>query len=83
MYLIDGFEIAQIMLPDPNDTDPHPRLLFAGNGIHAGESFTAWLPDGWRDITLEIKWDVEGPGCWYISTEGLGDVCPIGLWCRT
>lgn len=60
--------IAQITLPDAKDDDSHPRLLCGGVGIHCGEVFSALLPDGrWHDITLEIIWDVEGPGCWYIS----------------
>lgn len=81
-FTIDGHKVAQIRLPAADDMDPHPRLIFEGHGIHAGESFTAWLPDGWRDITLEVSWEPEGPGCWYISTPGLGGIVPIGLWCR-
>ena len=44
----DGTKIVQIKLPDPADTDPHPRLLVDGWGVHAGEGFTALFPDGWR-----------------------------------
>ena len=33
----DEMRVAQIQLPDPADTDPHPRLLLEGRGIHAGE----------------------------------------------
>ena len=44
----DKERIAQIQLPDPADDDPHPRLLLEGYGIHAGQSFTALFPDGWR-----------------------------------
>lgn len=73
---------AQLQLPDPTDTDPHPRLLLDGRGIHAGESFTALLPDGWHDITLEMRWELTGPGCWYISTPGFGDICPVGLFVK-
>jgi len=47
--------IAQIQLPDENDTDPHPRLLVDGYGIHAGMGFKALFPDGWHNITLEIS----------------------------
>ena len=77
-------KIAQIALPDPKDNDPHPRLLCGGVGIHSGQTFSALLPDGrWHDITLEINWDVEGPGCWYISTPEYRDVCPIGLFIKS
>ena len=58
----DKERIAQIQLPDPEDDDPHPRLLLDGRGIHAGERFTALFPDGWHDITLEVAWEPEGPG---------------------
>ncbi len=78
----DKASIGQIQLPDPTDTDPHPRLLLDGRGIHAGESLTALFPDGWRDITLEMRWEPTGPGCWYISTPGYGDVCPVGLFVK-
>ncbi len=74
--------ISQLKLPDPNDSDPHPRLLLDGYGIHAGQSFNALFPDGWHDITLEVSWDATGPACWYISTPGYSDVCPIGLFVK-
>ena len=74
--------VAQLQLPDPADTDPHPRLLLEGRGIHAGEGFTALFPDGWHDITLEVSWEPTGPGCWYISTPGFRDICPIGLFVK-
>lgn len=51
----DGTKIVQIQLPDPVDTDPHPRLLVDGWGVHAGQGFTALFPDGWHDITLEVS----------------------------
>lgn len=76
-------KIAQIILPDVYDDDPHPRLLCGGDSIHCGEIFRALLPDGcWHDITLEISWDVEGLGCWYISNPEYQDVCPIGLFVK-
>ena len=62
--------------------DPHPRLLLEGEGVHAGQGFTALFPDGWHDITLEVAWEPEGPGCWYISTPGFKGVCPIGLFVK-
>ena len=55
MYQIDGIEVAQIQLSDPLDGDPYPRLMFQGWGVHAGDTFLAWLPDGWHEITLEIQ----------------------------
>lgn len=74
--------IAQIQLSAPADIDPHPRLLLEGRGIHAGECFLALFPDGWHDITLEVSWEPTGPGCWYISTPGFEDICPIGLFVK-
>ena len=53
-------KISQLKLPSPNDTDPHPRLLLDGYGIHAGECFRALFPDGWHDITLEVGWNETG-----------------------
>ena len=78
----DKEKIAQLQLPDLLDQDPHPRLLLDGYGIHAGSGYTALLPDGWHDITLEVSWDTTGPGCWYISTPGFGDICPVGLFVK-
>lgn len=75
-------EIAQIQLPDPSDMDSHPRLLVNGDGTHAGDCFSALLPDGWHDIRLEIADDIEGPGCWYIATPGFGGISPIGLFVK-
>ena len=74
--------IAQLQLPNPEDDDPHPRLLLEGEGVHAGQGFTALFPDGWHDITLEVAWEPEGPGCWYISTPEFKGVCPIGLFVK-
>ena len=78
----DEVRVAQLQLPDPADADPHPRLLLEGRGIHAGECFSALFPDGWHDITLEVSWEPTGPGCWYISTPGFEEVCPIGLFVK-
>lgn len=78
----DEMRVAQLQLPDPADADPHPRLLLEGRGIHAGEGFTALFPDGWHDITLEVRWDPTGLGYWYISTPGFKDVCPVGLFVK-
>ena len=78
----DKERIAQLQLPDPADADPHPRLLLEGYGIHAGQWFTALFPDGWHDITLEVSWEPEGPGCWYISTPGLRACVLSGLICE-
>lgn len=79
---LEDMGLAQIQLPDPSDKDPHPRILVDGEGIHAGMVFTALMPDGWADITLEIAWDTTGPACWYISTPGYEDICPIGLFVK-
>ena len=74
--------ISQLKLPAPEDHDPHPRLLLNGYGIHAGSCYTALLPDGWHEISLEICWDVTGPGCWYIDDPAYQDICPVGLFVR-
>lgn len=78
-----NMNIIQIRLPAPDDADPHPRLLVDGDDIHAGQTFTALLPDGWHRLTLEISWKTTGPGSWYISTPGYSDVCPVGLFVQT
>ena len=79
----DREKIVQIKLPDPEDDDPHPRLMCDGYGIHCGDSFSAWLPDGkWHDITLEVRWETEGPECWYISNPEYRDIRPIGLFVK-
>lgn len=77
---INGYKVNQIQLPDIQDYDPHPRIRIDGRGIHAGEVFTAWIGGEWVDICLEVDWIQEGPYCWYISTPGYQDVCPIGLF---
>lgn len=74
--------LGQIRLPALEDFDPHPRLLLNGRGIHVGETFRALFPDGWREITIEMSWESEGPGCWYISTPGFTHICPIGLFVK-
>ena len=51
----DKEKVAQLQLPDPADADPHPRLLLEGDGVHAGQGFTALFPDGWHNITLEVS----------------------------
>lgn len=75
-------QFSQLQLPSPDDHDPHPRLLLDGYGIHAGNCFKALFPDGWHSITLEVAWEQTGPGCWYISTPGYEDVCPVGLFVK-
>lgn len=77
---LNGYRVAQIHLPESHDTDPHPRLLFQGWGIHAGECFIAWLPSGWTSIRLETRWEITGAASWYIP--GYPDICPVGLFCR-
>lgn len=79
---LEKLGIAQIRLPDPEDADPHPRLVVRGYGIHAGQGFSALLPDGWHDIALEISWDKTGPESWYISTPEYRNISPFGLFLR-
>ena len=78
----DKERIAQLQLPDPSDNDPHPRLLLEWSRNTRRAGFTALFPDGWHKITLEVAWEPEGPGCWYISTPGFKGVCPIGLFVK-
>lgn len=75
-------KVAQLKLPNPADADPHPRLLLEGDGIHAGSCYNALFPDGWHEITLEVRGERTGPGCWYISTPGFSDICPVGLFVK-
>lgn len=74
--------IAQIQLPAPSDMDDYPRLVVDGEGIHAGQWFSALMPDGWHDITLEVRGEPKGPGCWYISTPEYRNICPVGLFVK-
>lgn len=80
-YKIQGRTVAQITLPSPSDSDPHPSLLLGGPDgyrIPTGATFTAWLPGGWKYISLEARWEIEGPGCWYVPRHP--GLCPIGLF---
>ena len=77
---LDGYEVRQIRLPDQNDTDPHPRLLFGSRGIHAGDGFMAWLPQGGTRIRIEVSWETTGAASWYLP--GYPEICPVGLFCR-
>lgn len=81
-YRIEGRLVKQIMLPDPADSDRHPRLIFNGCGLHAGDCLDAWIPgQGFINIQLEMMWEIEGAATWYIATDGYRDLCPVGLWC--
>lgn len=51
----DKERIAQLQLPDPADDDPHPRLLLEGEGVHAGQGFTALFPDGCCGLSDETE----------------------------
>lgn len=83
MIKVDGHTLMQIQLPDPSDTDPHPRIILNGWGLHAGQGVEAYIPGkGLVHLCLEISWDREGAACWYVSTEGYRGVCPVGLWCK-
>lgn len=57
-------------------------IEWAGTIFTAGQCFRALFPDGWHDITLEVRWDPTGLGYWYISTPGFKDVCPVGLFVK-
>lgn len=79
---LEKLGIAQIQPPDPEDSDPRPRLIVDGYGIHAGQGFSALLPDGWHDITLEVAYNKIGPESWYISTPEYRSISPIGLFVK-
>lgn len=78
----DREKISQLQLPDPNDTDSHPRLLLDGYGIRAGSCYTVLMPDGWHEVTLEVKWELNGAACWYIANPEYRDICPVGLFVK-
>lgn len=81
-YMIDGIEVKQILPPNPSDEDEHPRPIFNGWGIHAGEVFNTYIPgEGFVQISIEMSWGDKGFRCWYVATPGYQDLCPIGLWC--
>ena len=46
----DKEKVAQLQLPDPADADPHPRLLLEGDGVHAGQGFTALFPEDRKSV---------------------------------
>lgn len=75
-------KLGQIQLPAPEDTDPYPRLLLNGRGIHAGETFRALFPDGWREITLETSQKPEAPAAGTSPTPVFTHICPIGLFVK-
>ena len=78
----DGHTLMQIQLPDPDDTDPHPRIWLNGRGLHAGDGVNAYIPGtGLVMLHLEVAWEQKGPDCWYVTTDGYRDICPVGLWC--
>ena len=81
-FAVCDADAREEVLAAAEDFDPHPRLLLNGRGIHAGETFHALFPDGWREITLEMSQKPEGSGCWYISTPGFTHICPIGLFVK-
>ncbi|MEY8369783.1 hypothetical protein AALA24_13605 [Anaerovoracaceae bacterium 42-11] len=80
--LEDEQKVLQLQLPDPNDKDSRPNLLFKERKVFAGENFVALFPDGWHEITLELDMRKEGVHSWYISTPGFEDICPVGLFVK-
>ena len=78
----DKERIAQLQLPIWQTMIRTLGCSWNGDGIHAGQGFTALFPDGWHEITLEVAWEPTGPGCWYISTPGFEGVCPVGLFVK-
>lgn len=75
-------KLGQIQMPAPEDFDPHPRLLLNGRGIHAGETFHALFPDGWREITISarkrsLRWSIKGGFVQEMETVTLRERSPL------
>ena len=75
-------KLGQIQMPAPEDFDPHPRLLLNGRGIHAGETFHALFPDGWREITISarkrsLRWSIKGGFVQDMETVTLRERSPL------
>ena len=52
--------IAQLQLPNPEDDDPHPRLLLEGDGVHAGQGYFLTEKVTKRSCPLAgamVRWD--------------------------
>ena len=75
----------QIQPPEPYEakTDNHARLVLDGRPINAGDSVKALFPDGWKTVTIEMRWTDNSPQCWYIAApkEKQGEAL-IGLYAK-
>lgn len=72
--------VCQLKFSEAAGQDQHPRLTLDGADVQPGRSLKVRLPDGWHIVTVELRREVSGPACWYISTPGYTNVCPIGLF---
>ena len=54
----------------------------SGETTVIGENFMKRALSG--DICVFMPGELHGfvPGCWYISTAGFGDICPVGLFVK-
>lgn len=76
---------SQIQPPEPQEakTDRHSRLMLDGRPINAGDSIKALFPDGWKEVTIEMKWEENSPQCWYIAAPKEKQVYDVlGLFAR-
>lgn len=72
--------VCQIKLSETVGQDQYLHLMLDGVSIQPGRSLKVRLPNGWHTVTLERRQEATDPFCWYISTPGYANVCPIGLF---
>ena len=77
----DKEKISQLQLPIRMIPTCTPGFCLTGM-VFMRELLHALMPDGWHDITLEVRMEPTGPGCWYISTPEYRDICPVGLFVK-
>lgn len=72
--------VCQLKFSEAAGQDLYPHLMLDGVSIQPGRSLKVQFPDGWHTVTLECRQEAAGSSCWYISTPGYANVCPIGLF---
>lgn len=77
---------SQIQAPEPHEIklDNHARLTLDKRPINAGDSVKALFPDGWKNISIEMRWTDNSPQCWYIAApkdkQGYDVVGLFAMW---